>query len=417
MSPTRSTRAHALIYSVVIISIIVLSVSLYTLVIVKNSVEEVRKAQEDLQTKLSNINNTIEQLTATTLNLSLLYSDSLKDLNDLRQTVNAIANETERLRELALFPVTIVDSTGDPITIATRPNRIVSLLPSVTEILWLVGAAEQVIAVDDQSNYPHEVEEALANGSLRSIGSGWYPDVEAILSMNPDLVIGVDSVQSHHTLKDILSDYGIPVLLLPDYNLNDIIESILLVGRATGHPIEAVNLAINVRSTIISLRADLTDYVNQTGIQPPRVAVFVWLYPLWVVGNSTWMNDVIFLSGGVNAYAEMVTGWQAVDPESLLETMPDVILVTTGHGAINMTTEEFIQYLQGEIGDAVYSIPAISDNRIYFISGDYEDALVRPGPRVTDAVKLISLVLFPRFYGMDPESIPHLLDPNTVNLP
>jgi len=355
-------------------------------------------SNEELKRGLDNISRTLGELTGIVEELGLLRS------------------RVDNLYSLYLFPVTVSDATGKPVTIASRPTRIVSLLPSVTEILWAVNASSQVIAVDEYSNYPPQVPELVEEGKLVSIGSGWYPDVELILSLKPDLVVGVDSVVSHHTLKEILAEYGIPVVLLPDSNFKDVIDSILLVGRITGHPVEATELAGKLEAQALTLRSYINDYLNETRAPRQSVALLVWVNPLWIAGVNTFQNDIVLLAGGVNAYAN-VTGWKSVSPESLLEANPDVIVVTAGHQGLNMTREQFVSYLKEYLGDAVYNITAVKTGRIYFVSGDYNDMMARPGPRVVDAAILMAVLLYPQAFNLTPSQIPAQIDQETFKLP
>ncbi|MCE4621337.1 MAG: ABC transporter substrate-binding protein, partial [Desulfurococcales archaeon] len=205
-------RTRILLYATLIIAIVALGTSVYLFKSLNDAITQLDESQRALSSQVSSINYGLERVENATLDLNRLYESALSEISDLKKTLDELANKTKKLEEAMLFPITVVDATGDSITIPSKPLRIVSLLPSVTEILWSIGAEDQVVAVDEYSNYPPEVVEALKSGELTSIGSGWYPDVEAILALNPDLVIGVDSVQSHHTLKKILADYGIPVL-------------------------------------------------------------------------------------------------------------------------------------------------------------------------------------------------------------
>jgi iron complex transport system substrate-binding protein len=338
------------------------------------------------------------------------------NLTELQGEISSIASQVDQLYQLILYPATVVDATGQPVTIPQRPVRIVSLFPSVTEILWAVGAGGQVVAVDSYSDYPPEVAEMRENGSLIDIGSGWFPSVEAILAVRPDLVIGLDSVTSNHQLKEELSHYGIPVILLPDATFGDVIRSILIVGQATGHPAEAAAIAASLEENATAVRAYIESYINQTGAPRQSAALIVWVNPLYIAGSGTFENDIITIAGGVNAYSN-VTGWQPVSPESLVQVNPDVIVVTAGHGNLNMTRQEFVDYLHSLLGDAAYNITAVQTGRIYFVSYEYNDVIVRPSPRVWKALYLMSILLYPQAYGLDPSSIPENLTPQSFPIP
>jgi len=384
--------------------------------VLRGNIEKLRSQQSLQASNITALIKTVSELESELAKLRLALNSQEANLTNIARELKSLGYRIDYLYSLYLFPVTVSDASGQPVTIASKPTRIVSLLPSVTEILWAINASSQVIAVDEYSNYPPEIPKLVKEGKLVNIGSGWYPNVELILSLKPDLVIGVESVESHHTLKEILAEYGIPVVLLPDRNFKDVVDSILLVGRITGHPVEAAQLAYKLEEQAVALRTYINDYLNETGTPRQRVALIAWVNPLWIVGRDTFQNDIIILAGGVNAYSN-ITGWKPVSPESLLEVNPDVIVITAGHQGLNMTRRQFISYLEEYLGDAVYNITAVKYGRIYFVSGDYNDMMVRPGPRVVEASILMAVLLYPQAFNLTPDQIPAQINPETFKIP
>ena len=382
----------------------------------KTLVEVLKVNQTSQASNLSKMLRSIAGLENQIETLRSELSSSSSNVTALQSEIVELEKRIDKLYDMVLFPVTVTDATGKPVTIPKKPTRIVSLLPSVTEILWTVNASSQVIAVDEYSNYPPQVVEEVKNGTLVNIGSGWYPNVELILSLRPDLVIGVNSVVSHHTLKKILAEYGIPVILLPDKTFQDVLDSIILVGRVTGHPVEAAMVAEKLREEAVVLRTYINNYINSTGIHRQKMAIIAWLKPLWVVGNSTFQSDMIKLAGGENAYS-FISGWQAVSPESLLKANPDVIVVTLGYSGVNMTRQKFVKYLEGLLGNAVFNITAIKTGRIYFIVGGYNDIIDRPGPRVVLGARLLAAILYPGAFNLTLNEIPQIISPKTFKIP
>ena len=386
-----------------------------------SKIHEIYKELQELKVRLQELNESLkERATVEDLRKLMNKIDELEDIvsnaatiseiNEVRKAINEVKENLLRLSSLMEFPAEIIDATGEVVVISSKPHRIVSLLPSVTEILFAVGASEQVVGVDEYSNYPPEVIDAIKEGRIVNIGSGWYPNIEKILSLNPDLVIGVDSVVSHHTLKEIFAREGIPLILLPDKTLNDVITSITIVGRATGHLEEAAKLTQELRSEISSLRSMVIKYVSEHG--RPKVAIIVWLNPVWIAGNKTWLNDLVTLAGGINAFMN-VSGWVSINPEALIEASPDVIIVT--HVGIN--SSEALRILKDFVGDAYKQIPALSQGRVYCIKGQYLDALIRPGPRVVQALKILIATINPKILGLEPEEVPKDISPDTFKIP
>ncbi len=362
----------------------------------------------------SRVKEEISELSSELSNLSrkLASAATVEELSRLSNSLRVIETQVSKLYELIQFPATVVDATGKPVVIPSKPQRIVCLLPSVTETVFAVGAGDQVVGVDKYSNYPPKVVEEVKEGKLAVIGSGFYPNIEKILSLNPDLVIGVDSVPSHHTLKKILSKEGIPVILLPDRTVDDVITSVVMVGRATGHLENATSLAIKLRKEISELRVAALKAVSREG--RPKVAIIVWLNPIWVTGNSTWMHDMISLAGGVNAFSN-VSGWASVSPEALVKAAPDIIIIT-GH-YVCKNYEDAMSKLRKLLGASANLIPAMREGRVYVIMGSYNDALVRPGPRVAEAIELLLAIIHPSALGLKPSQVPHNVSPETFKLP
>ena len=327
----------------------------------------------------------------------------------VREALEELAARLAEIEELLYYPVTVVDATGDQVTLHSRPERIISLSPSVTEILWAVGAGGQVVGVDDYSNYPPEVAEAVENGTLATVGGPWTPSLEAILALQPDLVVGVVSIGAHHEVKDSLARLGIPVVLLPVETLEDVYDSIVTVGLLTGHRLEARELVESIRAQVEETRSLVSSYASNV-----TVALIVWLEPLWVTGSGTWMHDLIIISGGDNAFSDF-EGWTPASLEDLLEANPDVIIATSGQGTL--TYEYLVSYLEDNLGEAVYNLTAYATGRIYVIGGEYEDALVRPGPRVWVAVRLLAAILYPEAFNLTLRDLPGNVTPETFPLP
>ena len=355
--------------------------------------------------QVSTLSAEVESLNATMASqLQALESQ----LNGLSSQQTALSDRLNELSGLMEFPASAVDATGQQIVVYSMPTRIVSLMPSDTEILFAVGAGPQVVGVDEYSNWPSYLSSLEANGTVKDIGSGWYPDPEVILSLRPDLVFGVSSVPSNYALKQQFASYGIPVVLLPDSTVEDVVQSIYVVGRLTGHVAGAQSLAENVTSELRFAESRVV------GLSSTPTALIVWPSPIWVAGNGTWEDQMITAAGGSNVFSN-VSGWEPVDPEALLVAKPQVIIYTAGHGQLNYT--EFVSTLRQELGPAADSVPAIADGRVYAVVGEYNDWLTEPGPFVGYGAILLSVLIHPEAYGMNYTSIPHVVSPETFSLP
>ena len=362
----------------------------------------------------ANVTSIAEQISTLQAQLSLLQQ-GLKATNqsiaaaleNVNQTLNSLYSQLKSLQEsaLMLFPVTVVDATGDPVLIPQRPERIVSLAPSVTEALYFVNATSRIVGVDSYSNWPPQVVEGVNNGSIAVIGGFWTPDIEKILSLQPDLVVGVDNVPSHEQVKEILKAYGIPVILLPQSSVDDIKESLIMLGKATGNIADAARSAAEFESRVMRIRL-----AGQSVQNPLRVALIVWLgNPTYVVGNGTFQGSGINLIGAVNAFGYL-QGWPAISPEELVNASPDVIIL------VNINLSDFYNYINETLGSDAQNIPAVANNRVYSLMGNLEDLINRPSPRFALGLLLLQYIVYPEIYGYNVTSVPHTITQIPENL-
>lgn len=223
------------------------------------------------------------------------------------------ADTPETATETA-FPVTLTPVEGDPITLESRPERIVSLSASNTETLFAIGAGDQVIAVDALSNYP-------ADAPVTDL-SGFQPNVEAIAAHDPDLVIVSDD------LNDVVSSLtalGHPVLIVPAAaTLDDLYAGVELMGKATGHVEDAADVAEQVRDGLDKIVAD-------TPKPDTALTYYHELDPtLYSATSKTFMGSIYGLFGLTNIAdpAETDTGgYPQLSNEHILQSNPDLIFL------------------------------------------------------------------------------------------
>jgi iron complex transport system substrate-binding protein len=263
------------------------------------------------------------------------------------------------------FPVT-VESAGAPVTIATRPERIVSLSPTATESLFAIHAGDQVVAVDDQSNYPAEAPHSKL--------SGYQPNVEAIAGYRPDLVVAAFDPSG---LVKGLRKLGIPVLLQPAAtNLDEAYAEIEALGLATGHEPGAKAVVKRMRARIAELVASAS--------AGKSIAVYHELGPDYFSATSkTFIGSIYKLLGAQNI-ADGAGGkapdYPQLSAEYILSANPDVIVLsdTTCSGQSPET-------VAGRPGWS--KIPAVRNGHV--VPLDYDKAS-RRGPRTVDFVEIVA---------------------------
>lgn len=276
-------------------------------------------------------------------------------------------------------PLELTDGLGRVVTLAATPQRIVSLAPSATEILFAVGAGEQVIGRDSFSNYPEEVTNLADIGG--SMGSYSY---ETITSLNPDLVIAAE-INTPEQVK-ALEDLGLSVYYISNpTSLEELYLILETVGTLTGNKQSASDL-------VESLKARVEVVVEKTSSLATKPVVFYELdgsepAKPWTAGPGTFIDLLIDLAGGINVGHVLSGAWAQISAEELLVQNPEIILL--GDAAYGMTAEQVAARAGWE------NLRAVQEEKIYAFN---DDLVSRPGPRLVDALEELSKLLHPEVY-------------------
>ncbi|MEM0344038.1 MAG: cobalamin-binding protein [Thermoplasmata archaeon] len=268
---------------------------------------------------------------------------------------------------------TIIDDYGRVVTLDGIPQRIVSVAPTPTEILFAVGAGDQVVGVDDYSDYPAEVE------NLTRVGS-YTLNLEAIVALQPDLIVASDLVP--RAQLEQLRSQGIPYVIFADRTLEDVFKTIRLAGLITGHVDEADALAASLASRVEAV----TSKTLAENVTKPRV--YLEYYPYWTYGPGSFGDDLIILAGGENIAHNTSSEYPNVASEFVIGQDPEIIVFTTG--VMSTTTAESIASRPGW-----ENITAVVNGAIYGI----DDNLVsRYGPRIVDGLEQLAAIIHPELF-------------------
>jgi iron complex transport system substrate-binding protein len=278
----------------------------------------------------------------------------------------------------AYSAASVVDRSLLPLQrVATTPQRIISIIPAVTEMLFAIGAGPQVIAVGSFDHYPPEVEK------LQRVGALIDPDVERILSLRPDLVA---VYRSQADLRVQLERAKVPVYLYSHAALPDITTTIRDLGVRVGRAREAADLARSIESRIAGIRQRLN------GRPRPRTLVVfdresLTLRGIYASGGFGFIHDMLEAAGGENVFADVKQQAVQATTELILAKRPEVILELRGE-----TVAAPLRAREIAVWQALSSVPAVRAGRVYFID---QQLTVIPGPRVADAIDLIARTLHP----------------------
>ena len=264
-------------------------------------------------------------------------------------------------------PIRLVDDAGHTLEFDRPPQRIVSLTPHLTELLFAVGAGSQVVGVDSASDYPQAAQ------VLPRIGDYSRVNFERILALKPDLVIvwmGGNRAADIHGLNKM----GLPVLHTQATRLDDVARLLRLIGRASGHVEQAEVAARDYSAGLAALRGRATR-------QPP-VSVFyqVWDRPLMTVGGAHWISDALTLCGARNVFADLHALSPVVSREAVLRRAPELIL--SGSDAPDMRRQ----------WQRFADLPAVKKQAFARLDAD---RLHRPTPRLLEGVTALCAAVAP----------------------
>ncbi len=275
--------------------------------------------------------------------------------------------------------IEVTDQLGRVVRLDAVPQRIISLAPSNTEILFALGLADRVVAVTDYGDYPPEAKEKP------SIGGFITPNLEELIVLSPDLIVAA----SIHEAKIIpqLEGRGLTVFVLAPKTVDDVLEAITLVGEITGNEAEAAGLVAGMQARIEAV-IGRTDSLPEG--QRPRVFYLVWPDPLMSAGSGTFQDDLIGKAGGTNI-ARDLTGWEDISLEVVVAANPEVMIASIGHGGGEGLS---FQFLKTE--PRLDGTDARRNGRVYGVDGDL---VSRPGPRIVDGLERLARFIHPELFG------------------
>lgn len=279
-------------------------------------------------------------------------------------------NDTANAPQATVYPLTVKDATGTELTFAAAPQKIVTLLPSETEAVYAIGAGEQVVGVDDYSNYPE------AAAAKEKVG-GMEANIEKIVSLKPDLVLASSSMSK--PVIDKLRALKLTVYASDPKTYDAVIDKITQIGTILDHAKQAAEVTQHMQE----VRKQVTDAVKDA----PKPNVYLEFSPGWTVGKGEFLDELLTIAGGNNISTK--PGWYEIDPEAVLKANPDVIIYAS------MTVKE------GEKNPILAAIEtrpgwnttkAITNKQLFEVD---QDPLVRVGPRLAEGLLEIAKKLHP----------------------
>lgn len=277
--------------------------------------------------------------------------------------------------EAAAFPVTVEDSLGRQVRIEDRPEQIGSLAPSATETIFAVGAGSRVAGVTDADDYPQEVE------NIEQIGDYQQTNTEKIASLEIDLILQSFDGFTKEQAEDLEQKTGAKVVVLNPSSVEEAIDSVSTVGKATGNTEKAQVVEERLQGELDQLQRQLE------GLPEPTVFYELDYEPLFTVGPGSFINDAIQLAGGENVTADAQQAYPQYSVEKLLGDDPEYYLAGRSSG----TTVEDIKSRP-----PYSSLRAVQQDNVFVVN---DDLINRPGPRIVEGVREIAETIHPDAFG------------------
>ena len=275
------------------------------------------------------------------------------------------------LPALSAAALTVSDQIGRSLTLAAPPRRIVSLVPSVTEILFAIGAQDVLVGVTDFCDYPPEARKKA------SVGGMVAPSLETIVALKPDLVVATSAGNGDEVFTQ-LGRLKMAVYVVNPTRLNDVFDLIARLGALTGHEAEATRLSARLSARVKAVAERVA------ALPRPRVLYVLWPDPLIVPARGALVSELLVLAGAVSVTAEGGDGYLRYSLEAAVAGSPDVIILAGhNHGQEPMAREKWERFT---------ALPAVKSGHIYTVSGDL---LHRYGPRVVDGLEQLARLIHP----------------------
>jgi len=287
---------------------------------------------------------------------------------------------TAPAEEAAPSPIEVTDHAGRVVTIERMPEKIISLVPSITEVVYALGLEDKLVGVTKYCNYPEAAKDKPIIGGYSSV------DLEKVVEIQPDLILAT-RIHRAEVIPE-LERLGLTVLDLYPTTLDEVMEAITLVGKCTGKEDEASQLVTEIRDRISAITSET---VNLTEAQRPRVFYVQWHDPLKTAGSGNRIHELIELAGGTNIAQDLSGISVTISLEAVIGANPEVIVAGVGMAAGEDSplqlalTEPRLKGVDARINKQVYGM----DN----------DLINRAGPRIADALELLAKMIHPEIFG------------------
>ena len=271
-------------------------------------------------------------------------------------------------------PRTFVDDLGRKIFLAKAPKRVVSLAPSITEILYAIGLNDEIVGVTEFCDYPPEAKQKSKIGYAQ-------PNIEAIVTLEPDLVLAPRAFLRADLLAK-LEQLKVTTFVVDPESFEEIPSRIQTVGRILNRSTAADGVAMAMRQRIAAIRSKME------AVARVRVLYVLNSQPLITVGPGSYIHQVINVAGGSNIASQATVPYPHLNMEAVLKEDPEIIVFPIGK-AEGISLAEQQEWLRWT------SLSAVKQGRLHQISADI---LNRPGPRIVEGLETLARIIHPEAF-------------------
>lgn len=264
----------------------------------------------------------------------------------------------------------VTDEAGRTVRVPAKIDRLISLAPNLTEIVFAIDAGDRLVGNTTYCDYPPQAK------TVPKVGDTLQPNLERILALRPQLILISTSSQLEAFTKQ-LQGHQIPVYVTDPHDLDGVFRSIENLGQLLNRREQAEQLLTKLRSRSAVVEQSVKDR------KPVRVFYQLSAEPLYTAGRDAFVTDLIKRAGGVSATADVPEAWPRYSEESAVAARPEAIVLPTG-GSMGQAN--------ADVAAGLKKSPAVMNGKVFKIDGDF---LVRPGPRAVDGLEALARSLHP----------------------
>ncbi len=266
--------------------------------------------------------------------------------------------------------ITATDDAGRTVSFPSSPHKIIPLAPNLTELLYAVGAGDQVAAVSLADDFPPQID------TLPKFSS--FPvDYEALVALQPDVLVATDAINNPKDARQFIS-LGLEVMYYSFKTLDDIPRVMRELGKLTGNNESAERAAETIENRIQAVMDRVSD------VEPVRALFLIGADQLYAFGHGNYIHEAIARAGGNSLTANIEAVSPILSEEFILTSRPDVILGTF------RSTEQLLTH-----HPALKNVPAIANKRVCLLS---PSLVLRPGPRIIEGIEAMAHCLHPALF-------------------